>query len=96
MWTALDQRIAPLAQRRNVHVDPVVPPIKRAGVVTEFGALVRGQSGAQPLDIRGLEYMIVIQDERFEQSHQLDHFLEVAFLARERRASRSRTARRSG
>ena len=42
------ERIAPLAQRRNVDIDPVVPPIKRASVVAEgFGKLLRRQGGTE-------------------------------------------------
>ena len=63
---AFDQRIAPLAQRRNVDVDPIVPPIERARVVAEIGAFVGGQSRAQPLHVRGLEDVVVVKNEWLE------------------------------
>jgi hypothetical protein len=83
--TPFDERIAPLSQRRNVHVDPVVPPIDRARVVAEIGAFFRWQGSAQLLDVRCFKHVIVQQDERFEQRDELDHLFEFTLAARQRR-----------
>jgi len=57
-----NQRIAPLSQCRDVHVDPVVPPVERSGVVLEKRALFGWQRFAQSLDICGFENVVVLQD----------------------------------
>src|SRR5579863_4016935 len=65
--TALDERIAPLAQRWNVDIDPVIPPVDRTGIVTEIGVFAGWKCRAQLLDVNGFENVIVVQDERFEE-----------------------------
>src|SRR6202050_61160 len=82
--TSFNQRIAPLAQRRNVDVDPVVPPVQGAGVVAEGFALLGRQVGAEALDIGGFKDVVVLEDERLEERDELDHFIQVAFLAGQR------------
>src|SRR5580704_15883122 len=83
--TTLDQRIAPLPQRWNVDVDPIIPPIYGSSVVTEVGALASRKRCAQLLDVNGFKNVIVVQNERLEERNQLDYFFEIAFLASERR-----------
>src|SRR6185437_17056386 len=85
--TPFDQRIAPLAQRRNVDIDPVVPPVDGARIVAEGGAFIRRQSCAQAFDVDGLEYVVVVENERLEKSDQLDHLLQFALLPGERRTN---------
>ena len=83
--TTLDQRIAPLPQRWNVDVNPIIPPIYGASIVTEIGALARGKRCAQLLDVNGFKNMIVVQNERLEKRNQLDYSFEIAFLPGEGR-----------
>ena len=80
--TALDERITPLSQRRNVNVDPVVPPIDAAGIEAEIVAFIRRKRGTQLFHVHRLKYMIVVQNKWFEKRHELDHFFELALLAR--------------
>ena len=76
---SFDERIAPLAQRRNVHVDPIIPPIERARVVTKIGSFIFRQRRPQAFDVRRFENMIVVQNERLEKRNQLDDFLQFPF-----------------
>src|SRR6266581_2409766 len=48
---ALHQRIAPPAQRRNVHVDPIVPPVDRFGREVEEWSFFRWQRGGEQADV---------------------------------------------
>src|SRR5580704_17142119 len=63
---SFDERIAPLPQSRNVHVDPIVPPIQSARIITEIGLLGGRQRSAKTIHIYGLEVMIVVQNERLK------------------------------
>ena len=71
---SFDERITPLAQSGNVHVDPVIPPIEGAGIVAEVGLFVGRKGGAEAFDVGGLEDVIVVKDERFEEGDELDDF----------------------
>src|SRR5258707_13412876 len=62
-----DQRITPLAQRGDVNVDPVVPPINGFRVVPKSGLLFGWQRGREYLYIGRIEHMLVVQDERLVQ-----------------------------
>src|ERR1700722_7934162 len=89
---AFYQRIAPLSQRRDVHIDPVVPPIERSRVIFESGALLGRKSFAHTLHVRGFENMIVFENEGLEQSDQLDDSFQISLLPRERRAGKRHRA----
>src|ERR1700722_10414431 len=66
-WASFDERIAPLAQSRNVHVDPVIPPVESPRIVAEIRFFAFGQRRAQPLHVHRLEIMIVVQNEWLEE-----------------------------
>ncbi len=78
---SFDERITPLAQSGNVHVDPVIPPIEGAGIVAEVGLFVGRERGAEAFDVGGFKDMIVVEDEGLEERDELDDFFEFAFLA---------------
>src|SRR5207245_1747855 len=75
---ALHQRIAPAAQRRNVHVDPVVPPVDRFGGKTEKCALFGRQSGREQPRIFRFEDVFVVEDEWLVKLDELLHTDELA------------------
>ena len=85
--TPFDQRIAPLAQRRNVDIDPVVPPIERAGIVAE---MARSSGGSAALSVPRWrpEYVVVVENERLKERDELDHFFQFALLPRQRRRTK--------
>src|ERR1700690_1869616 len=74
--TALDERITPLSQGRNVDVDPVVPPIEAAGIESEIGAFGEREGGAELFDVKSFEDVIVVEDEGLEKRDELDYFFE--------------------
>jgi len=68
---ALHERIAPPAQRRNVNVDPVVPPVDRfGGKIKNFFLFGRKHCGEQPC-VFAFEDVLVVQNERLVE---LDQF----------------------
>src|ERR1700722_2324912 len=75
---SFDERIAPLPQRRNVDIDPIIPPIEFAHIVAEFGALFGWKRRREPLDIFGFENVIVVQDKWLEERNELSNFIELA------------------
>ena len=88
---SFDERIAPLSQCRNVHVDPIIPPVDAIACRNSNAArFVLRQHRAQAFYIRRLEHMIVVQNERLEQRDQFDHLFKFALLPRQRRPRRKR------
>ena len=90
--TPFDQRISPAPQRGNMHVDPVVPPVKAGGVIPERLFLLWHQCVRKLLDIVGDEIVFIMKNERFEQFNQLFHSFQTALGLRKRRASSKATA----
>src|SRR5207302_3512222 len=67
-WTRLqrtpfDQRIRPLAQRRNVNVNPVLVPVQRGSVIAELLALFGDESMRKLFDVFGHEVMLIEKNE---------------------------------
>src|SRR3954469_16414394 len=73
-WAAFDQRIGPLAQSRNVNVDPVIPPVERGGVIGEGFTLVGNQCLREFLYVLGYKIMLIEQDEWLEEFNQFFYF----------------------
>src|SRR2546422_10697050 len=60
---AFDDGIRPFPQRRDVDVDPVVPPINRERVVTEGFFLCGWQCLGKEFDMVCLKRLLVVQNE---------------------------------
>ena len=65
--TALHQRIAPAPQRRNVNVDPVIPPVDRFRIELEQRALFGRQRGRKQSRVLALKDVLVVQNKRLVQ-----------------------------
>src|SRR5258708_38194933 len=61
---ALHQRIAPAAQRGDMYVKPVVPPINRFGIECEEPLFFRTKGRRKQSCILAFENMLVVKDER--------------------------------
>ena len=61
-WTAFNQRISPLAQCRNVNIDPVLPPVDGSRVVSEGRFLFLHQRVRKLLHVVGDEVMLIVAE----------------------------------
>ena len=77
--------IAPTAQRRNVDVDPVVPPVDGFRIKREERVLLWRKRGRKQARIFALENMLVVQDEWFVQLDEFFNTNQVAFRSGKRR-----------
>src|SRR6202521_3252235 len=75
---SLDQRIRPPPECGNMNVDPIFPPIERAGVIAEFCLLLRNQGIRQLLDVLRGEVMFVQQYEWLEELNEFFQSFQVA------------------
>src|SRR5712692_4753715 len=78
---ALDQRVTPPAQRWNMDVNPIFPPVNRGRIITEGLALLLRERRGQQLDIFRLKHLLVLENERLVKLAQSFEALQVAFLA---------------
>src|SRR5204862_1658204 len=62
--SAFHQWIAPAAQRGDMHVNPVVPPINRFGIECKEFSFLRTQCGGKQSRVLAFENMFVVKDER--------------------------------
>ena len=92
---AFDQRIHPPAQRRNVNVDPVVPPIDGVGFIAELRSLIRRQCGRKNFHVVGFEDLLVLQDERLVEINQLFDAHQVPLGPRQWRPAKIQRRRRA-
>ena len=76
----LDQRIDPPAQRRDMDVNPIIPPVNCGGIVSKRRALVRRKRRGKQLHILGFEDLLVMQDEGLVELDQLFDAGKVALL----------------
>src|SRR5271155_440147 len=67
---SFDQRISPSPQRRNMHVDPVIPPIEHSRFVSKLFALLFHQRVRKLLHVVCREIMLVQKDEWLEELNQ--------------------------
>ena len=82
---AFHQRIAPAAQRRDVHVDPVVPPVDRFGGEIEERTLVGRKHGGEQTRVLAFEDMFVVKNKWLVEFDQFFGADQVSFGAGERR-----------
>ena len=80
-----DERIDPPAQRRDMDVNPIIPPVNGGRIVTKRRALFRRKRRGKQLHILSFEDLLVVQDERLVELDQFFDANEVAFLAGQRR-----------
>ena len=94
--TALDQRVTPLAQRRNVDVDPVIPPVDGARLVSERFRSSSGKRRGEQLHVLRFEDLLVVQDERLVELDQLFDAAQITLRARQRRPLELQRDKRPG
>ena len=82
MRAALDQRVAPLAQRGHVDVDPIFPPVDHVGVKRKCRAFIFGQRFGKQLHVLRLENLFVVQNKWLVELDQFFDAAQVALLAR--------------
>src|SRR5207248_2490812 len=78
-WTPFHQRIAPTAERWDVNIDPIIPPVDGFRLERKVAALVRGQRGGKQARIFTLKNMFVVKDERFIKFNKFFGAGEIAF-----------------
>src|ERR1700733_4618068 len=66
-WSSFDQRIRPSPQRRNMDVDPVIPPVEKLSLVSKLLALALFERIRELLHIVRREVVLIQQDEGLEQ-----------------------------
>ena len=67
-----------------MHVDPILPPVNRARVITELVFLLRHQSVGQLFHVVGNEIMLVMKNKWLEEPNQLFHFFQAALSPSQR------------
>src|SRR5262249_18447638 len=60
----LDQRISPAAQGRDVNVDPILPPVERARIVTKLSAFFGYERVVKFFNVLRHKIVLVKQNER--------------------------------
>ena len=84
-WAAFHQRVAPAAQRWDVNINPVVPPVDGFRGEFEERTLVWREHGGKQPRVFAFEDVFVVQNKRLVEFDQFFGADQVAFRARERR-----------
>src|SRR5215469_9300246 len=79
------QRVAPAPQSRDVHVNPVIPPVHLFRREIEKRALPRRQRGRKQPRVFALEDMFIVKDERLVKLDQFFRANQVALSLGKRR-----------
>ena len=91
-----DQRVHPPAQRGNMDVNPIIPPVNRGRIITEGRALVLGNRRRKQLHVFGFKHLLIVQDKRLVEFDEFFDADQVAFLAAPAEVSSSAGRTRRG
>src|SRR4029077_2071633 len=61
---AFNQRVSPASQCGDVHINPVLPPVQRASIVSKLRSLFGSQDMRQLFDVVGRKVVFIQQNER--------------------------------